>query len=255
MNLDIKRAYYSPFSEKNWYIKLIFPTIVTALGLISNPNLNISKTFILLTTLISLFPNMILTGFFTQFQHNEIHNKTPLLPSLNGKVKDYFVYGLNELGIILIYIALGFVFTFVIPEIFKNIEILNVLVNIVSVIGLIIWIIVLVFGLNAYADGFCFKDAVNFRQIFKLISKMQLLEIFGFIFIAILFITCIKLVSSLANILLVISPIVLVIMQLMLINLSAQIYKIAKDRLEINTDKNIIDISKNTLSENNTFES
>lgn len=231
MDLDIKRAFLSPFSEKRWYVKLIFPVIMSTCGLVFNPNLHISKMLILLTALMSIYPNIILAGFYTQFQHNEIHNETPLLPFLDEKVKRYFVYGLNSFGITLIYLLLGLVLFFVIPNLLKGTGIISVLINIIFVLGLIVGVIILFFALNAYADYFCFKDAINFGFILKLVAKTPL-EIFNFVLFAIPLTVCINFVSSFTNFMLIISPILIVIMRLILMNLTAQLYKIAKNRLE-----------------------
>lgn len=232
MDLNIKKAIASPFSEKKWYIKLIFPIIITALGLVSNPSLHISQNVILLTTLISLLPDIVLAGFFIQFQHNEIHSETPLLPFLDEKVKTYFIYGLNGAGITLIYMALGFILFIAIPNLFKNAGIISALIGILSILVLIIGIIVLVFAFNAYADYFEFKDAISLGRIFKLMSKVQLFDFFGFIFFTIGLANCIKFISSLNNIFLVFSPFITVIIQLIIMNMSAQLYKIGKNRLE-----------------------
>lgn len=232
MELNIKKACLSPFSENKWYIKLIFPVIMSAFGLVSNPHLHISNKVILLTLFISMLPNIVFGGLYTQFQHNEIHNKTPLLPCLDGKVKNYFIYGLNGLGITLIYMLIGLLLFIYIPNLFKNTGIISVVISLFSLLGIIAGIIIWLFALNAYADYFCFKDAIDLGRIFKLISKVQLLEFFGFIFIAILIVNGINLVSTLTNIILVVSPIIIVIMQLILMNIMAQLYKIAKKRLE-----------------------
>lgn len=234
MDLDIKKAIASPFSEKKWYIKLIFPIIVTALELVNNPNLHISQNIILLTTFISVLPDIVLAGFFIQFQHNEIHNETPLLPFLNAKIKKYFIYGLYGLGITLIYIILGFVLFFVLPNLFKNLGIANTLVGSLSNIGLILGFIFLFFAINAYADYFKFKDAISIGRIFKLMSKVQPFDYFGFIFFAVGLTYYIKLSSSLNNIFLIFSPFVAVIIRLTIMNMSAQLYKIAKNKLENN---------------------
>lgn len=230
MDLNIKKAIKSSFSEKKWYIKLIFPVIVTALGLVNNPNLHISQNIILLTNFISLLPVIVLVGFFIQFQHNEIHNEIPLLPSLDKRVKNYFLYGLNSLGIALIYIVLGFVLFFVLPNLFKNLGIANTLIGSLANIGLILGFIFLFFAINAYADYFKFKDAISIGRIFKLMSKVQPFDYFGFIFFAVGLTYYLS--SSPNNIFLIFSPFVAVIIRLTIMNMSAQLYKIAKNKLE-----------------------
>lgn len=185
-----------------------------------------------MTTFISLLPDIVLAGFFIQFQHNEIHSETPLLPFLDKKAKSYFIYGLNGIGITLIYIALGFIIFIAIPNLLKNTGIISGLIGILSTIGLIIGFIILMFAMNAYADYFEFKDAINLGRIFKLMSKVQLFDFFGFIFFTIGLAYYINLFSSLNNIFLIFSPFMTVIIQLTIMNMSAQLYKIAKNKLE-----------------------
>ena len=90
MQLDIKKAFLSPFSEEKWYIKLIFPSFMAIFSLISNILAQEHKAEVLGLALITLLPFLVLYGFFAQFAHNEIHDELPLLPDLKTKVKQYF---------------------------------------------------------------------------------------------------------------------------------------------------------------------
>lgn len=230
MELNIKHAFSSPFSDKQWYIKLIFPLIVCTCFIVFNPNLHISRSIQIIAGFVLAVPYLILWGFFIRFQHNEINNKTPLLPELKNKIKDYVNYGIRLTGICLIYVAFSFILFIVTLFIAK----INFLINILSIftfIGLVIFLwIALIFSESSYADEFSFKNAINFKRVFKLMSKVKL-EILIWLLILVLLGLVLKTIIMLANFTLIVYPFVRVFIKLVLNNLSAQMYKIAKDRL------------------------
>lgn len=234
MELNIKKAFLSPFSEKQWYIKWIFPIIVSACFLVFNPNLNFSNTVKLLIIFVCIIPYLILWGFLNQFQHNEIHDETPILPILSGKVKNYFIYGTRLCVITLVYLIFCFVL-FLIALFTLELGLIIKILTILSLFGAVIYLwIALIFAQSSYADNFCFRDAMNFKKVFKLMSKVKI-EIFIWFLIVALLGFILKLVLMLPLFILIIYPIVRVLVKLILNNLSAQLYKIAKFRLE-NTD-------------------
>jgi len=231
MELNIKKSYRSPFSEKQWYIKLIFPIIMNACILFSSLNLHTSKIFILITSLISLLAFIVLFGFYIQLQHNEIQDKIPLLPSLKGKIKDYFIYGINAIGITLIYLIFGIIIFFIASIILKLGGIISILTSIVLNASLFLLLIAAIFAQSSYASDFSFQNSIDLRRVSNLMSKVKL-EILMYVLIALPLCIILNHFSKIENIMLVFSPIIMVIMQVILNNLNAQLYKIAKKRLE-----------------------
>lgn len=224
MELDIKKAFRSPFSDKKWYVKLIFPYIMTIVSFIYNPSLNISNNILLPMSIIILIPNTILFGFYIQFQHNEINNKESLLPNLSGNLKDYFIYGIKALGISLIYISIC-------SLIFFGASAISTIAGLISLLAVLILFIACFLSQSCFADKFRFKDSVNLIKIFKLMSKGKI-EIFIYALVTFQILITTNWLSKFTNIMFIIVSIIIVIMQLALMNLSAQMYKIAKVRLE-----------------------
>jgi len=235
MNLNIKKAFLSPFSEEKWYLKLIFPIIMAACNLISTRGLHVPESTVMIVSLISLVPSIILSGFFLQFEHNEIHDELPLLPVLNSKVNQYLIYGLNILGIALIY-AFFMLLLFVIWALFVKLSgPFAIIIGIVVILAILYLCIVLGLALSSYADEFKFKDSMSFKRINKLLAKAPA-EIFIYILVA----TGLVILASIFNIILlmakftfILAPIYMAIIQLTLVDLKAQVYKVAKSRLVI----------------------
>lgn len=249
MELDIKKAFLSPFSEKRWYIKLIFPctTMILILILLDPPLMRtiLIPDIAVWIIAIACIPALVfLLGFFAQFIHNEISNNKPLLPGMEVKFRDYFIYGLISLGIFLIYSIPNSLLGLIKHTPAKDIGATFIVIPLLllslflSIVG--------AFSQNAYADFFCFKDAIRFKRIFKLMFNVKL-EIFIYLIIFFIldklnsplelgfvaaarslhFTTTVFLLSKDFAI-----PIVDLVFTLMFLNLQAQIYKIAKNRLE-----------------------
>lgn len=246
MDLEIKRAFLSPFSEEKWYLKLIFPAIMVAFSLISHLAVHEHKMAAIILMLITLLPNLVLYGFFAQFAHNEICDEIPLLPSLKSKVKQYFSYGVKNLGLSICYGIAFFVICFVLSLVIGIMwGIMSAILGsnkiILQIAQIIIFVLVLIFMVafmplvqGAFADNFSFKEAWNYKRIFKLMLKVK-----SEIAIYLLLATCltialaiIVLILSLPKFTLILAPILTAIEQLISINLYAQVYKIAKSRLE-----------------------
>lgn len=233
MDLDIKRAFLSPFLEKKWFVKLVFPFIISACFLIFDKNLHASKLTQAIAVSCLAIPYLILWGFFTQFQHNEIHNKSEILPMLNNKLKDYLIYGLQLTGISLVYIIfLAIISIMIIPFfIFKiNAAILTLLI-IMYICVVLFLMATLIFSECSFADNFHFKDAFNFSLIFQLMSNAKLEILTLFLFSALLSIV-LKLILTFTNFILIFYPFLRILAKLMGYNLAAQMYKIAKKRLQ-----------------------
>lgn len=239
MDLDIKKAFCSPFSSEKWYIKLVFPFIISACFLIFDKNWHLNKSTQIIAIFCFTIPYLVLWGYFTQFQHNEIHNKSEILPILNNKLINYLTYGINLAGISLAYTFFSvLIFIPIIPFfIFKVNLIILTLLAIAYIFIAVFLLIALIFSECSYADNFCFKDAFRFKYIFNLMSNVKF-EIFILISISILLSVILKFILMFTNIILVLYPFLRVFVKLVAYNIAAQVYKIAKRRLEI---KNAID--------------
>lgn len=246
MDLEIKRAFLSPFSEEKWYIKLIFPVIMVAFSLISHLAVHEHKMAAIILMLITLLPNLVLYGFFAQFAHNEICNEIPLLPSLKSKIKQYFSYGLKGLGFTLCYgivfFIIGFMLSFVVGLVLGilsamlglNKIILPIALIIIFVPILILSVAFMVLVKGVFADNFSFKEALNYKRIFKLMAKVKSeIAIYMLFAICLMILIVISvLILSLFKFTLILAPILVTIGGLISVNLYAQVYKIAKSRLE-----------------------
>lgn len=247
MELNIKKAFCAPFSDKNWYLKLIFPilTMVTVL-ILFEPMIAAAIPQILgLVVVIGLIPAyFFILGFIVQFMHNEISNNKPLLPGKEIPLKNYLIYGLVSFGIYIPYSGLQSLLNLA-----KNVSANGTVNTLIEAFLLVLYLfisIIWAFSQNSYADCFSFKDAIKFKRIFNLIFKVKL-EIFIYLTIyLILDKLCTPLIFGYIDIVrklhfsttaFVISksftiPIVGIIAMLIFSNLQAQIYKIAKNRLE-----------------------
>lgn len=231
MKLDISRAFQSPFSEEKWYIKLIFPMLMAAYGLLSSPVLFLPKKLLFAITLLCILPNIVLSGFFIQFQHNEIKDQDPLLPMLTGNIKKYFMYGLYGLGISIAFIILAAIVFFVGSIFVKIAWIFKPIVRLALFALFMILVVGFIMALNMYSEDFNFKAAFDYKRILKLLSAVKF-EIIIYLIIAIVLCIGINVFSSFTNFMLIISPFFITVIQLILLNLNAQLYKLAKYNLE-----------------------
>lgn len=245
MDLEIKRAFKAPFSEKKWYLKIIFPSIMAILGFILNSTLHYNKMEAIILWSIIFLPGIALNGFFLQFEHNVIHDATPLLPELKSKIIQYFRYGFYFLGVLLIYLILLIIFAFIFGltfGLFSGIVSIFLGFNklLVSLISLIIYIpftiFMVVFWTLAqakFADNFSFEEALDYKKICHLIPTVKF-ELLVYMLLFVGFIVIFFIINSifaLVKFIIIFAPVIAII-QLMMINVKAQIYKIAKYRLE-----------------------
>lgn len=251
MKLDIKKAVLLPFSEEKWYLKLIFPSITIFLFLVLYPKPHMPVFAILISLLLIIISGIVLNGFFIQFRHNEICSLKPLIPELMEMLKDYFIYGLNSTGIHLMY-AIPIFLLSIIGHIRASI-IIAILTSILFLLSYLILFIAGSFSQNAYADSFHFRNAVKFKKIFSLMSRVKLeifiyLLVFGALILFGLFIwgavaVIVRKLHINTHLFLIliycIASITTTVISLIVFNLQAQAYKIAKFRLENSVCQNI----------------
>lgn len=265
MELDIKKAFLSPFSDKRWHLKLIFPCVtMTILLIIFDSLINVSEIVGYIIAPICFIAVIFILGFFVIFIHNEISNNKPLLPGIEVKLKDYFICGLISMGIFLIYSTPDYFLGLInhIPATATYNTFTRVSLYLLS----LILSIICAFSINSYADSFHLKDAIRFKCIFKLMFKVKL-EILIYLVLSFIlnnlasplglgyiaaarhlhFTTIAFAISKDITI-----PMVGNVFTLIFFNLQAQIYKIAKKRLE---DKEIAipeaDLQHQTFDANN----
>lgn len=236
MFLEIKRAFQSPFSEEKWYLKLIFPTIMSLVWLIYDFDKFIPQHYIKIITIISIIPYFVWMGFFTQFEHNEIHDEKPLLPILKTKVRDYLVLGLKATCTALFYTLIFILISIAFLLLVKISKPANIIFEVIFFILLLLFVLVASFATSCLADTFTLKSTFNISRILSLIQKVSV-EIVIYILLTIALtvstlVICFLLGVSIIGIILI--PIMIAVMQLITINLKAQVYKIAKYRLENN---------------------
>lgn len=238
MQLDIKKAIKSPFSDDKWYLKMIFPFIMVILSAVGEKHLHIPDLYVGIIVLVTIIPNLILTGLFLQFQHNELHNEKPLLPILKNNITKYLKYGFKSLGFILYYFLLFILFAILIyivvqMAIPKGKEILEIIL--ICILYFLFYLVYMV-AQSAYADKFSLADAFNFNGILNLILKVKM-EIFIYLLTSILIIMVAAIIFYIFMIHFVIVSVILIPMlitlaEFMLVDLQAQVYKIGKYRLE-----------------------
>lgn len=238
MQLDIKKAIKSPFSEKGWYLKMIFPFIMVVLSSVGEKHLHIPNLYVGIVALITIIPNLILTGFFLQFQHNEINDKEPLLPVLKSNVSNYLNHGFKSIGFMLFYFILFLIVPMFICMFLTKTSTKTMIILAIVLCCALLFLTYLLYMMaqNIYADKFCLEDAFNVKRVFNLISKVKM-EILIYLLTAFLIIMMAAIIFYIFTIHFVIVSIILIpvlitLAEFMLVDLQAQVYKIAKCRLE-----------------------
>lgn len=237
MQLDIKKAIKSPFSDSKWYIKLIFPSIMSIFYVIfKQDNFHLSNPFYLVSFIIGIIPLVIYFGFLLQFGHNEIHDEKPLLPVLRGNIKKYISLGFKAILIIITYFAINMLLAFIAISLHQsNLMLLKIFSYPLFILILLIFIF-LFFPIAIFADNFNLEDICNFKRIFALIKKV-IPEFIIFILIQIILELLLSAVGMILILTIIGTPLVLIlfaVIELIRTNLTAQVYKIAKSRLEAN---------------------
>ncbi len=232
MQLDIKKALQSPFSDEEWFVKLIFPIIVIILNALGSKYLNLPDLYKQIIFLVAIIPNLILEGFFLQFMHNEIKNQNTLLPVLKVNVFNYLKYGVKSLSFTIYYMIL-FILSFGLIYIFTEMTLLkfNVQVGIIiSCISFFFFLIIYLMAQSAYAENFKLGDAFDFYKLIRLVAKARNHILFFIVYSAIIILLYLFvfywLAATIIGILLI--PLLSTSVGLFLFNLQAQVYKIAK---------------------------
>lgn len=233
MKLDFKKAFNSPFSDEKWYIKMIFPFILAILGIISSTFYKNDQATNAVINLVTLIPSIILGGFYAQFAHNEIYDKSPLLPDLESGVKDFLKYGFKLLGVMIVYFSIVIIGAILGFTGLNNPNILSILGTILLLIGIPICFVLAILAEGIFFDTFCFKDTLDYKKVIKLLSKVKM-EVGVYFLLCICFMILTSICNSIVELLgfaIIFAAAFITIVQFIMVNISAQIYKIAKARL------------------------
>lgn len=234
MELDIKKAFKSPFLEEKWHIKLIFPFIVAILNLITNVYYKDSSLTSLVINFLVIILGIALSGFFAQFGHNEVHNQSPLLPDMEENIKNFFIYGIKLVGIMIVYFSLVLIGSLFGLTAYAHPSVLALFGLFLMVLGLFVGFPLAVVAEGIFFDNFNFKEALDIKKVFRLLTKIKM-EILLYIIACICFMMLMSIFNSLVTIysvtIIFVAAFVTAI-QLALINFNAQIYKIAKSKCE-----------------------
>lgn len=233
MQLDIKRAFLSPFSEKDW------PWNLFLFGVLSYITIAIHANMLLKGALIgipfSILIRVLLFGYLIHYIHNEIHGITPSLPNWKTNIFSYFKKGLECSIIILGYVAIYLIILFIpilliclIPLSWVKLLFITLLFIVsLPILGIIVC---------CYADTLNYSDSFNLKRSYKLFSKAKKEMIFSsFLAFTLIIFADIFTFFTISNIIAVsiLTPIILIIS-----NLCTQGYKISK--FEFNKDINRI---------------
>lgn len=145
MQLNVKNAFLSPFSDEKWKSKLF----ILSLLLIASIGL--------------LFPYWIFIGYCLQFMHNEIHNIKPLLPDWRSNFIKYLKHGVCYFMIISMFFIFCFLLIFLFIKPFK----------IAFMIFTFIFTIINFAVLSLYSDKLKFSESFYLKKFFKVISRVQ----------------------------------------------------------------------------------
>lgn len=204
IRLDIKKAFYSPFSDKKWKSKIFILTLLVVAGLFL------------------LFPFGIYIGYCLQFMHNEIHDIKPLLPDWRSNFIKYLKYGVGFFVIVSMIFIFSFLVIFLFIKPFKVAFTLNTLIFYIISFAI----------LCLYSDKLKFSEAFYLKNFFKVISRVRwefstLVLIMSLPVIICFWITSIG-KSQLCRTIIAISYLLYPFATLILYNLIAQIYKKAR---------------------------
>lgn len=237
MQLDIKKAIKSAFSDNKWYIKLIFPSIMSIFYVIFKQDyFHLSNPFYLTSLIIGAIPMLIYFGFLLQFGHNEIHDEKPLLPVLRGNIKKYISLGFKAILIIITYFAINMLLAFIAIPLHQSNSVLLKIFSYPLFILILLIFVFLFLPIALFADNYNLEDICNFKKILSLISKV-IPEFIVFVLIQIILELLLSAIGMILILTIIGAPLVLIlfaVIELIRTNLTAQVYKIAKSRLETN---------------------
>ncbi len=233
MTLDIKKAFKSPFSEEKWYRKLIFPFILAIFNLMTSVYYQDSSLTSLIINFAVIILGIMLSGFYAQFGHNEIHDQSPLLPDLESNIKNFFLYGIKLVGIMLIYFSLVFVGSLFGLSALAHPSVLALFGLFLMVLGLFVGLPLAIIAEGIFFDNFSFKESLDVKMVIKLLAKVKM-EVLLYIIACICFMMItsgLNAIVSIFGITIIFAAAISTIIQLALINFNAQVYKIAKTKL------------------------
>lgn len=234
MNLDIKKAICSPFSDTRWYIKCAVPIFFFLISGLQFPLYKISHFNLFIINYTILLPAwFIIAGFVIQFAHNEIHNITPLLPEWKEHLKKFLKIGIVFWGVLLIYLIpillISFLYINATGKIFSMINLTDFNIKIVLMLFPIAMIFPFIsFLATVYSDNFRFKDSFNITKIFKLIflTKEEIVIYLLLITVSVIFDMIFRFYFK-NTFVLILLPFKNFIFNLIFINAMSQIYKVA----------------------------
>lgn len=234
MKLDIKKAFKSPFAEEKWYKKLIFPFMLAIFNLITNVYYQDSSLTSLIINFAVIILGVALSGFYAQFGHNEIHEQSPLLPDLDSNIKNFFLYGIKLVGIMMIYFSLVLIGSLFGLSALAHPSVLALFGLFLMVLGLFVGFPLAVVAEGIFFDNFSFKESLDIKKVIKFLGKVKM-EVLLYIIACICFMmitTGLNSIVSMFGITIIFAAAISTAIQLALINFNAQVYKIAKSRLE-----------------------
>lgn len=234
MELEIKRAFRTPFCDDKWYIKLIFPLLVAFLAGAGDKNLHLPILWIVPIFLLMIPLSLALSGFYLQLEHNEIHTKQPLLPFLKDKWIDYLMLGLKSLALSITFFAFAVLLFIPLFILLKMENFLWTILGLLVIVCIIFIGLMLSFATSRLADTFDLKSAFEFNTVLSLMSK-AVMEIFVYLLICVMFGIVLSVADSIlkhTHAIFFIMPIITVFSQVITVDLKAQVYKVAKSRLE-----------------------
>lgn len=245
MQLDIKKAIKSPFSDEKWYLKTGLLFLITVFGL--DPGFDaVIKKFTLVIKMINatfstgiegvtsnidvltvilvpafLFLSILALGYLLQFSHNEIKGISPIIPEWRKNIKKYLRSGFIAFAVLL---AFHIIFS-ILGEVFKNLlySIFNMSTFNTYILDYFRDIFILIV-FCFYSWRFNLKDSFDIPSIFRFIAKAkcELLVLFSLMFLSCSFIQFVEVYLNSS----ILTNISLTILNLILINLMSQIIRL-----------------------------
>jgi Protein of unknown function (DUF4013) len=238
MNLDIKRAILSPFSDSKWYVKLAIPFlwhIANSLYFHFHKILVQDLTFLQLALLLPFL--LILPGFYLNFVHNEIHNIKPLLPNWKGNWLNFLKNGASfyiiflfvlMLALIIVCLPLLTIFHIFHPNPYSG-SLVYELTSILSFPAILFFAFLCFFLVCIYVDNFKLLDCFNLKHVLRTIlsakNELSIYVILPAVFYLLHYLTSFYFKNILLYILFIIA---VFLFNFFFFNLLAQVYKSTK---------------------------
>jgi len=250
LKLNIKKAFLSPFSDYGWFWKITLLGVLCTLSLGLNVSAKIGSKYLLIGFLIGFLVEMIKTGYFIKFIHNEIYDIKPLLPVWKYNILDFLKKGTKYYIVLISYIILFLILfalfiAFPVSIFFASSEIVsNIILIFFGILYAIFGMIFTQLVMCSYADNLKYENCYQFKFFLKLILNVKkeivitLLFVFVFCTLTLIFSEVIIKSNNLFVLITMnlLTPYFIVIELFTLYNLSAQTYKIAKYRIYNNSE-------------------